>query len=343
MAKNKKQNLYIFGWPSFLGGADTKLADLLELLHTEYQITVIPNWEHNLKDKHWTDYLEERKIKYCLEKDLDDKLTGVALSMCNSHFFKNKIHRRNIARGLKNIWSSEMMWKHEGEDEAISYGEIHKILLVSDVQKKRINYEAMTNIPTVITGNWINPDNFTNLEKTDRTSFTIGRVSRADPAKYPENFPAFYEWLIDSLPNAKARVLGWSDKLSEKWSWFKPNPNMEFLNAASEPVNYFYNTLDVFVYPLGHTFTESWGRSVVEAQLCGLPVLVDPGHHMDHTVLHGKTGFFCKSYNEYKSYVIALYQNEAMLRDMSARSVLHATELMNREKHLKLWKEALDV
>lgn len=343
MARTKKQNLYIFGWPSFLGGADTKLADLLELIYQHYNITVIPNWEHNLKEKHWTDYLDERKIKYCLEKDLDDKLSGIALGLCNPYFFKNNIHRRNIARGLKNIWSSEMMWKHEGEEEALQYGEIHKLLLVSDIQKERLQYGKSTNVPSVITGNWINPNNFTNVEKEHDGSFTIGRVSRADPAKYPENFPNLYSWLIDGLPNSKARVLGWSKKLSEKWSWFTPSANMELLEAASEPVNYFYSTIDLFVYPLGHTFTESWGRSVVEAQLCGVPVLVDKGHHMDNTVVHGKTGFLCANHAEFKGYVTAFYQNHAMLKDMSARAVLHATEMMNRDKHLAIWKEALNV
>jgi glycosyltransferase involved in cell wall biosynthesis len=121
---------------------------------------------------------------------------------------------------------------------------------------------------------------------------------------------------------------------SEKWDLVEP---------AGEPTNYFYNTLDVFVYPLGHRFTESWGRSVIEAQLCGLPVVTDAGHHMDNTILHGKTGFLCKSTEEYKNVIMGFYQNPAMLMDMSAKSMIHATQLMNREKHLAIWKEALTV
>lgn len=338
----KINNLYIFGWPSFLGGADTKLTDLLELLYKDYIITVIPNWEHQLKEQHWTSFMEERQIKYCLEEELDYKLTGIAIAFCNNYFFTDERHRRAIARGLKVIWSSEMMWKHGGEIEALNYKEIDRVLLVSEIQKNKLNYE---NVDTFITGNWVNPDNWAKFPKQEPSNtFTIGRVSRADPSKYPENFPNLMLSFIEGIENSKIRVMGWSDQLTNKWPWFKPNPNkFELLSQCAEPTSYFYNSLDVFVYPLGHTFTESWGRTVVEAQLCGLPVICDAGHHMDNTIINMKTGILCKTWEEYIANIRGMAANPSIMELMSANAIMHANKLMDRETHLNIWKEALDV
>lgn len=337
----KINNLYIFGWPSFLGGADTKMADLLELLYKDYNITVIPNFDHQLKEQNWTEYLDARQIKYCKESELDYKLSGIAIAFCNNFFFSDERHRRAIARGLKIVWSSEMMWKHPGETDALTYKEIDRVLLVSDIQKNKIKY---TNVDTFITGNWVNPDNWSKHPKEPSDTLTIGRVSRADPSKYPENFPNLMVSILQGIDKYKIRVMGWSDAIAQKWPWFKPDPNtFEVLKPCEEPTNYFYNSLDLFVYPLGHTFTESWGRTVVEAQLCGLPVICDVGHNMDNTIVNKKTGFLCKSWEEYRKNIFDLYSNPHILQDMSANAVLHSTKLMDRETHLKIWKEALDV
>ena len=43
MERAPKPAVYIFGWPSFVGGADTKLAHLIPLLSKDVDLTVIPN------------------------------------------------------------------------------------------------------------------------------------------------------------------------------------------------------------------------------------------------------------------------------------------------------------
>src|SRR5437899_10021123 len=93
--------LFIFGWPSFLGGADTKLAHLLDLLHKDCNITVIPNENRHLHDKRWTKFLDSRQIKYNLLDRLPSKLHGYGLSMSNEGFFTHRIAHRAKERGLQ--------------------------------------------------------------------------------------------------------------------------------------------------------------------------------------------------------------------------------------------------
>ncbi len=109
-----KPKLFIFGWPSFVGGADTKLAHLLVLLCDHCNITVVPNESRHLRDGTWEKFLASRGIKYALISDLPARLTGIALSMSNECFFTHRIAHRAKEKGLTVIWSSEMMWHHQG-------------------------------------------------------------------------------------------------------------------------------------------------------------------------------------------------------------------------------------
>src|SRR5437764_2042669 len=85
--KKRRPAVYVFGWPSFVGGADTKLAHLLRLLHGQLRITVIPNDPGQLEQRVWTRELDALGIRYSTLEQLPRRLTGFALSLCNDHFF----------------------------------------------------------------------------------------------------------------------------------------------------------------------------------------------------------------------------------------------------------------
>jgi glycosyltransferase involved in cell wall biosynthesis len=331
-----KPQVYIFNWPSFLGGADTKLAHLLVLLHQHLEITVVPNENRHLHHKNWSKFMDARGIKYALLEKLPPKLTGFALSMCNDRFFTHRIAHRVKERGLKIIWSSEMMWNHPGELDAVKANLIDKVLYTSEFQKSSLSagYGAL---PSAITGNYIDPAFFPFKERQN-SIFTIGRLSRAAPEKYPEDFPVFYEAL--KLPEVRFRVMAWDDKLSHKYRWHKFDHRWDLLKAEKEAQTDFLHSLDLFVYPLGHTFRESWGRSSVEAMLTGAVPLVPAGHQFDQLMVHGESGFICHDFVDFKHYAHLLYEDYDLRRRMAAQCREHAvTKLCNREEHLKVWLE----
>lgn len=334
-----KPNLYMWGMASFYGGADTKFAHLIDLLHQEFNITVIPNHDAQLSDAYWSDYYKKHGVNFCSKNDLPRSLNGVSLALCNDKFFDDNLCKLAKEKGTKVIWSAEMMWHREGEKKAIEDGYVDKVLYVSEIQKSRLSYPD--NVPWAITGNYINPDQFPFKER-DNVRFTIGRLSRADPDKYPEDFPVFYELL--SIPNVKFRVMAWSDELRAKYKWHDFDDRWDLLGESQENQLEFLYSLDLFVYPLGHKFTESWGRSTVEAMLTGAIPFVQTGHHLENLIESGQSGYVLDDFEEVKFHINYLYKNERFRRDMSAECSRHAREeLCNREEHIKIWKEALDV
>jgi glycosyltransferase involved in cell wall biosynthesis len=337
-----RQSLYYFGWPSEYGGADTKAVHLFRLLAGHVEITVVPNFPEQLQQTRWTAFLDELNIRYTSLESLPKRLTGVALALSNDQFFRSGLQREASKRGLPVIWSSEMMWHHEQEMEAIKAGEVSRLLYVSEVQKAALDYESFCAVPTRITGNYIDPVCFPFVERRAEQGITIGRLSRADEEKYPEDFPVFYEAL--QIPDARFRVMAWSGELSKKYGWHRFDDRWDLLAPEAEPTVHFLHSLDLFVYPLGHKFTETWGRSTVEAMLTGAIPLVPEGHHFGELIVHGETGFLCGDFLEYQEHAQRLARNPAARREMSRACRDHAaSKLCDSQQHREIWREALDV
>jgi hypothetical protein len=330
-----KQNIFIFGWPSFVGGADTKLAHLIPLLHDQFNITIIPNEARFLAERFWPKYLKDYGVKSCMIEDLPNQLQGFGLAMSNDCFFINGIALRAKEKGLKIIWSSEMMWNHAGELDAVRDGVMDRVLYTSELQKS-ILQKGYGSLPGVVTGNYIDPSYFPYRERLKET-FAIGRLSRAAPEKYPEDFPVFYERL--DLPDTRFRVMAWDDKLAWKYRWHNFDSRWDLLKAEAETQVNFLQSLDLFVYPLGHRFIESWGRSTVEAMLSGAIPIVPGGHHLDHLVVDGITGFICHDFSDFKSRCHELYWDFNKRQRMCRAAREHAEyTICNKEKHLAIWR-----
>jgi len=364
--------LFLFNWPSPVGGADTKLAHLLRLLGPHYDITVVPNHRSQLEQAEWRAFVEVSGAKAALLEDLPLQLEGWAVSLCNKEFLQNGALFEVRRRGLRVAWSSEMMWHFDLECGALAIGLIDAVLYVSPVQRRRLeplyrhalgyrgsaanNIEApeanegwlrsadgTRTVRWVTVGNYIDPQLFPfrprGAWKEEGRPFTIGRLSRPDPDKFPDNFPTSYESLGLIAP-VRFCVMGWSEDLSRRWQKHIFDSRWDLLATAAVPSAEFLNSLDVFVYDLSPRFSESWGRAVVEAMLCGAVPLIpgDKRHHLQHLVPHGPAGFHCQSAADFGRYARQLQNEPVLLHRMSCSGRARAeAHLCNPGAHLALW------
>lgn len=361
-----KTKLYWFNWPSHVGGADTKFVHLLPLLAEEYDITVVPNGPQYLERAEWRDYLHGLGVAVALHEALPERVDGWAVSLCNGKFLKDGLAADMKRRGARIAWSNEMMWHFEGEMEALQSGLIDRLMYVSPAQRGALEpgYRRALEVPAagynggevsgeiprgqlppapwVMTGNWIDPSAFPYRRRGADGSgpFTVGRLSRPDPAKFPDHFPKSYEGLGLREP-VRFRIMGWSEKLAERWCEHEFDSRWELLAPAAEPVTDFLNSLDVFVYGLSPRFQESWGRAVVEAMLCGAVPIVPQGggHHLENLVTHGVSGFLCSCEADYGRFARALQDDPALLGRLSAGAREDAcARHCHAESHRQLWR-----
>ncbi len=363
-------NLFFFGWPSNVGGASTKMAHVLCLLAPHYNITVIPPGPALLKDVEWREFLERIGCRIALWRRLPARLDGWAVAMCYDKFLQDGLTLEAKKRGLRVAWSNDMMWHFPLELGTVCGGGIDAVMYVSPAQRAALEpgyRRAMLAPPEmtepdaiegefsgtdgrrlrwVMTDNYIDPAWFPFRDRfrrgLKRSRLTVGRISRADPAKFPDNFPATYENL--GLKHPRYRVMGWSAALAKRFEDHRFGAEWELLPEAAENPAEFLRSLDLYVYGVGPHLKESWGRAVVEAMLTGaVPVIQGGAGHMDRLLVNGESGFVCESAEDFGRCARLLQDEPELRRALSRRAhEWAANEWCRPEHHLALWRRLFE-
>jgi glycosyltransferase involved in cell wall biosynthesis len=337
-AEHRNPILNVFGVPGPIGGASTKIRDLLRMLGCDYSIRVFVRDPGFLKDQGMRKFLREINVPIFLWNDFSGCRGEIALGICEGGFFCTGLARRLKESGLHVVWSNEMMWEFSGETQAVKEGLIDRVLFLSEIQRQSFT-PLYDNVDQVIIRNHITPKDFPYMERSNPT-FTIGRLSRPDPVKFPMDFPVFYEEL--RLDDVKFRIQAWDSEMEKKFSWHRFDSRWEFLKPNKIPAAKFLQSLDLFLYPLGHQFVESWGRVVAEAMLTGCVPVVPSGHQFHNIFRHGEHGFICNNFDEYREVVHELHDHASLRREMGRKAADYARyELFDHEKHKQMWIDAL--
>ena len=304
-------------------------------------VTLVPNFDEQLKQKHWTDYLDSLHVKYCSLKDLPSKLDGYAIALSNQEYVSGrKIAMDAHSRGLRTVWGSEMMTPFPGEADLLRSGAMDVLIYPSKrCLEHCVSWHNNPSVRKIVVGNYIDESWFPYIHRKNNSSsgLTIGRLSRPDLAKYPEDFPVFYEKMGFRDPSFK--VMAWDQKLRDKYSWFSFGPHWELMEAERQGTKAFLSSLDIFLYPIGHSFIESWGRSTVEAMLTGAVPLVPTGHAFEEIFEDGKHGFICPTFESFRERCQWLQGNSRERASMSQAAAKHARSIMDPQRHIATWKE----
>lgn len=334
-----KRDLFIFGAPGLLGGAATKIRDLLALLFEEFSITVVVSHPSLLKDKFVVKICGQYRVRVILRSEIPKNCSGVALGICELDMFGGNLLSKIRDSGLKFVWSNEMMWPFQGEQEVSSLGLIDRVLYVSELQKAALR-EINCNIDSRIVGNYVSTDAFPyRMERGN--IFNVGRLSRADKVKYPMHFPFAYESI--KLRNVRFRIQAWSQELAKMFGWHNFDSRWQFQNPNQQSAAEFLSGLHVFFYPLGHIFTESWGRSTVEAMLTGAVPVVPAGHNFRDFIPSQEFGCVYENLGEAIEYIETLYHDGVRRRCVSKASSMFARDFCAIGRHKEIWIEALSV
>lgn len=343
------KNIYFFHWPSDLGGADTRLKDIIQLFAEtkEYRLFCIPNDDFRLNENHVVDFLKQNNVTILTWDNLPLKADGYAIAFCNFRLFKENWRLKKIKDiGLKFIWSNDMMWSSTEEIHAIENKLISATIFTSEFHKNRLTKinPAYTTIHNKIIPNYFHSKKYSKLEKKSYLidKFVIGKLSRAEWTKYSENFPLFYNNI--KIKNVHLRFMGWNDKLASKYSWFEFGSNFDLLKENSETIIEFLSQLDLYVFTCHHNYVENQSRSIIEAQLLGIPCIVPNEGNFPNMVWHGVSGFIYNNIEECYDYIYQLYNDKTLL-EMMKFNCMEITKLIwsNKELQIRYWEELFSI
>ena len=106
----------------------------------------------------------------------------------------------------------------------------------------------------------------------------------------------------------------------------KNQANIELLPTGAEPAHEFLHSLDVFFFRYHPSITETFGRTVLEAMACGLPVVCEPRGGYTELIRHGENGVLVKNQED------ALFWLEKLAADIGLRKKLGTTARKTTEK-----------
>ncbi len=291
--------LFVIGYPSAVGGANTELWHTLKLWRRfGLDVAALPTWE---ADPFWQSRLEGIGCRTILcgpgeLADVPGLAGGVVVAFCNTKFLA--VAERLVRLNCRTIWVGCMNWLFPQERlHYRRFGPFTRHVFQSRFQREELvgqlrRFGFAQGQGRIIRGA-IDADEFPFAPRPHAPgeAFVVGRISRADAEKFSPSLWNAYARIGRPL---RARVLGWKRELEARLG--RPPDWAECLPAGSQSAGDFLPTLHALVQ--AGAAAENWPRVGLEAMAAGVPLVVDAKGGWKEMVRHGQTGYLCRNENE---------------------------------------------
>jgi len=342
LEKAKKcDEIYLAGYPSYFGGADSEAKGLLELLRMYgIKVTAIPMFGCDQQMKREMDSIGVVTGAY---RDNVFKNKHV-IALCNGSFLDKLPVIMEQGRPKCVYWGNCMTWSFPKEVKAQSQGFIDYHLYVSDYQRNMIQNKISEDSGVLCNEfkgyrpYYQTKDEFTLDRPADH--FATGRLSRNDPGKFSTDMWQLYDRILSKRAK-KVFIQAWSDQVKHKVG--EPPAGMDWMTSGPNhiPATEFYHKLHCIIHKTGGS-RESYCRIVPECYAHGTIMIAENDYAFPDLIVDGETGFVCDTSDEmsFRASEIANYESERIRIAKNAYNYL-VNELMNPDECVRPWIEVL--
>ncbi len=178
----------------------------------------------------------------------------------------------------------------------------------------------------------------------NKSTFTIGYVSRIDHGKGWETLINSLPKILQTIPDIKVIIVGGGSEISSllsKISSMNLDHNIEVMGSIKHELLYEqYYKMDLFIFPT--ELNESLGLVGLEAMACGIPVIASNIGGINDYLIDGYNGYFFKSGNilDLEEKITMFYsQNDNIKNQMSTNCVETAKDFSSKRTSEKLFIE----
>jgi glycosyltransferase involved in cell wall biosynthesis len=292
------RELWVAGYPSFYGGADTELDHNIDLWRQfDFSVHLVPMYNADPTMRSFCDARGCRTHKYAPGIFANK----VVISFCNGEFLRQLPAIVAEGRPRCVLWANCMTWHFDLELEAHRRGFVDRFLFQSRYQRNSLA-PAQEAIRAFRTLEGYRPffslhNGSSSFSKAPKPFeyFGVGRISRDDPQKFHEETWRMFAKVCAPIP-VKAFMLGFGEKAKTKcgatpgcdwldWMYWSPQAIQ-----ASE----FYGRIHVLLHLTGGS-RENWPRAVLEAWASDVVPIVDADYGVREMVTDGVDGFHARS------------------------------------------------
>ncbi len=337
--------LFVLGYPSALGGADTELWHVLKLWRRRgLVVRLVPTWRTPPEWRERCDAIgaETWEIE---GPELLGEVPGLAgstvVSFCNGEFLQHAVRLREL--GCRLVWANCMTWISLAEEiHCERYGPFDAYVFQSEFQREclmpTLRPFGVTDQQCHLIRGAFDTEEFPYRPKPHAAGeeFVVGRISRPDPTKFHAD-----TWsLLEAIPYRplKVRVLGWSREVEQKLG---PPPFWaEVLPAGAESARDFLSTLHCLVQINGGS-RENWPRVGLEALASGVPLVVEDAWGWREMIRPGLDGLAARQACEVSDLVGRLACEPSLAASLAVRGRERLAELADPGEIWPRWRAAL--
>lgn len=334
--------LWVAGFPSYYGGADTELDHNIDLFRQfGVEVNLVPMFGADARMKA---SVVERGCK--IHDYRDDIFAGkIVVSFCNGMFLQNLPQIMEHGRPDKIIWFNCMTWLFEREKDAHRNGWIDYFGFESDYQKQLLvpQLEQIRPVRSFPYRPYFNASRIEWCYREWDGCYKIGRISRDDMHKFaPDTWSIFDRVLVPKHLKKKVYILGYGPNAQKRIGNAPPSLDWMTWSPNAIPASEFYKTIDTMIHKTGGS-RESSSRVLFEAYAYGVVPVVENDFAFPGLVVHGETGYLGSTSDEMSYYASMLAMNSVEHRRVArnGRSFLER-ELANAETCWSAWQGVLE-
>lgn len=308
--------VFVAGYPSSLGGADTELWHVMRLWNRfGVRVHLLPA---RRPDSTWRQRCDAFGFETTViggpgwERQLSDLPGGIVCGFCSNDFLAYAAAFRSL--GCKLVWANCMTWMFPTElrlygnigpfDAYVFQSRFQQDTLSPRLQCWGAGPQTWFHIPGAIEAAEFP---YRPLPHSAHSDFVVGRLARSDVDKWHEDMWSTLE-AIDYRP-MRARVMGWSPAIAKKLG--HPPAWCETLPPCAESTILFYRQLHALL-PINGGERENWPRIGLEAMAAGVPIVAHNAWGWREMIEHGETGFLANSPQEFAHWATELANNETL-------------------------------
>ena len=337
-----RPSIWVAGFPSLYGGADTELDHLIDLLRSrDVAVHLVPMFN---ADPAMRQSVVDRG---CAVHEYSDRVFAdrTVLSFCNGEFLAKL--PAIVAAGPPHevIWFNCMTWTFAAERSVHARGLIDRFGFQSQYQRSMLLPLLERHGPVRSFGYrpYFNPRRVEWRYRDWDGAYRVGRISRDDQDKFAADTWEMFERVDAPLSLRKEiYILGYGPNAERKIGPPPPGVSCQLWPPNGVPATMFYRTIDTMIHKTGGS-RESSSRVLLEAYAHGVVPIVERDFAFPELVVHGETGFMASTSDEMSAYASELARDPDRHRRIAENGRRHLEQTLGDEDVCwKGWAEILE-